>query len=129
MPHPGFRRLRSWHRCGTKRPLSSVCRRRSRRPSSTPGTTGDGGRQTETLLGYDQATDNVDMQALVITAVGDLCRVVGNLPKALHWYECAAVPAAQPNDALMLAAITKNLGELAYEGARYANADEYFDGL
>jgi uncharacterized protein HemY len=49
--------------------------------------------------------------------------------KAEHWYECAVVPATDAKDAVVLAAVTKNLGELAFEQQRYEEAEQYFDGL
>ncbi len=81
------------------------------------------------LLGYYQQTNNPAMQAFVINAFGDLCRAAGDMPKAQHWYECAVTPATDAKDAIVLAAITRNLGELAYEQGRYGEAEEYFDGL
>ena len=83
----------------------------------------------EILLGYYQAIDNLAMEAFVINAFGDLCRAAGDVPKALHWYECAVTPASEAKDAGVLASITRNLGELAYERGRYAEAEAYFDGL
>jgi tetratricopeptide (TPR) repeat protein len=83
----------------------------------------------ETLLGHYQHTANLSMQAFVINAFGDLCRSAGDQVKARHWYECAAVPASQARDALVLAAVTRNLGELAFEQQRYGEAEEYFNGL
>jgi hypothetical protein len=89
----------------------------------------DAAARYEILLGYYQQTQNLAMQAFVINAFGDLCRAAGDVPKAQHWYECAVAPATDAKDAVILAAITRNLGELAYEGGRYAEAEEYFDGL
>jgi hypothetical protein len=83
----------------------------------------------EVLLGYYQQTHNLAMQAFVINAFGDLCRTAGDLAKAQHWYECAAAPATEAKDAVVLASITRNLGELAFEQQRFAEAEEYFDGL
>jgi Tfp pilus assembly protein PilF len=83
----------------------------------------------EVLLGYYQHTNNPSMQAFVINAFGDLCRAAGDIRKAEHWYECAVVPATDSKDAVVLAAVTKNLGELAFEQQRYDEAEEYFDGL
>jgi tetratricopeptide (TPR) repeat protein len=83
----------------------------------------------ETLLGHYQRSGNLSMQAFVINAFGDLCRAAGDDARAQHWYECAAIPAADAQDALVLAAVTRNLGELAFEQRRYAEAEEYFSGL
>jgi tetratricopeptide (TPR) repeat protein len=69
------------------------------------------------------------MQAFVINAFGDLCWAAGDEVKARHWYECAVLPASEAKDALVLAAVTKNLGELAFAQQRYAEAEEYFIGL
>jgi Tfp pilus assembly protein PilF len=83
----------------------------------------------ELALGHYQETGNLPMQAFVTNAFGDLCRAAGDVDKAQHWYECATVPATEGKDALVLAAITRNLGELAYERRRFAEAEQYFDGL
>jgi tetratricopeptide (TPR) repeat protein len=93
------------------------------------GRLADAASRYETLLGYYQQTANPAMQAFVINAFGDLCRAEGDIEKAQHWYECAVTPANEARDAIVLAAVTKNLGELAYEGERYEEAEAYFDGL
>ena len=46
------------------------------------------------LLGYYQKNENQVMQAVVMSAFGDISQRHGDLANALHWYECAATPAA-----------------------------------
>jgi hypothetical protein len=79
------------------------------------------------LLGHYQQTGNLAMQALVLSALGDAARRAGELDAAQHWYECAVTPAAGSRDAVSLAAVTRDLGTLALERGRFAEAAGYFE--
>lgn len=81
------------------------------------------------LLGYYQHTENLVMQAMVLHGLGDVCRRAGMLDDALHWYECATVPAGECDAPVVLAIVTRSLGQLSYELERYADAEQYFGGL
>lgn len=81
------------------------------------------------LLGYYQHTENLTMQALVLHGLGDVCRRADMTEDALYWYECAAVPAGECDAPVVLAIVTRSLGQLSYELGRYADAEQYFDGL
>ncbi|WP_338865633.1 tetratricopeptide repeat protein [Myxococcus stipitatus] len=81
------------------------------------------------LLGYYQQTENHSMQALVMQGIGDAFRRSGATEQALHWYECALVPAVASKAPVVLAIVVKCLGEVAFERKRYAEAERYFEGL
>src|SRR5262249_32983803 len=74
------------------------------------------------LLGYYQQTSNHALQAFVLNAFGDMERRRGDLDRAQHWYECASPPAVESRSPVVLATVTKNLGDLAYERGQYAVA-------
>lgn len=80
------------------------------------------------LLGHYQAAGDLAMQTYVITGLGDVCRRTGDLDAAQHWYECAIEPATGSRQPAVLAAVVRNLAELAYDSRRYADAEQYFDG-
>jgi len=81
------------------------------------------------LLGYYQHTGNSMMQALVMNGMGDVFHRSANLDKAQYWYECAVTPAVDAQVPVVLATITRNLGDVAYKLSQYAEAEQYFDGL
>lgn len=91
--------------------------------------TTDAAKKFESLLSYYQRTGNVAMQAFVINAFGDVYRKAGDLEGARDWYECAAVPAADAHDTLILSMVVRNLGDVAYERGKFEEAESYFDGL
>jgi tetratricopeptide (TPR) repeat protein len=80
-------------------------------------------------LGHYQHTENLTMQAMVMHGLGDVCRRADMIDQALHWYECAAVPASQCAAPVVLAVVTRSLGQLSFALKRYADAEGYFDGL
>src|SRR6185437_8561427 len=86
------------------------------------------GKYTQ-LLSHYQQSENHGMQAFLMNAMGDVFHRAGDLPGALHWYECAVLPASAAKDPNILASITKNLGDVAYKQERYSDAEQYFDGL
>jgi hypothetical protein len=81
------------------------------------------------LLGYYQKNENQVMQALVMSAFGDISQRHGDLANALHWYECAATPAVAAKDPLLLAAVARNLGDVSYKLHKYSDAEQYYDGV
>jgi tetratricopeptide (TPR) repeat protein len=81
------------------------------------------------LLAYYQRTENQAMQAFVVNSFGDIFHRQGDLDKAQHWYECAVPPAAAAKDPLILATLTRNLGDVSYKLGQYANAEQYYDGV
>jgi tetratricopeptide (TPR) repeat protein len=81
------------------------------------------------LLGYYQHTGNLLVQALVIKGLGDVAHRNNSLEQAQRWYECALLPASEAKEASILAELVKDLGEIAYQQRRYADAEQYFDGL
>jgi tetratricopeptide (TPR) repeat protein len=92
--------------------------------------TADAIAKYEVLLGYYQYTENHMMQAFVMNGLGDVyCQRLGDLEQAQYWYECAVPPAVTTQEPGTLAAIVKNLGDLAYKRKQYAAAEQYFDHL
>jgi len=81
-------------------------------------------------LGHYQATQNFTMQALCINGIGDTFRhQMRDLEQAQHWYECATTPAIESKMPVMIAAVTKNLAEVAFAKSHYGEAEQYFEGL
>ncbi len=81
------------------------------------------------LLGHYQHTGNSMMQALVMNGMGDVFHRSANLDKAQYWYECGITPAVDSQVPVVLATLTKNLGDVAYKLKQYAEAEQYYDGL
>ena len=81
------------------------------------------------LLGYYQSTGNKALEAFVLNGLGDVAHRQGNLEHALERYECAAIPAAEAKEGMILASIIRNLGDVAFEQKRYGEAEQYFDQL
>ena len=91
--------------------------------------TSDALSKYELLLGYFQKTGNLSMQALVINAQGDIHHRAGDLAQAQHWYECALAPSGEAKDAMMLAIVGRNLGDVSFKQHRFADAEQYYDGV
>ncbi len=87
-------------------------------------------RKFQHVLGHYQQTGNLTMQAICLNGMGDVYRHrIGDLERARHWYECAVPPAMQSKVPVVMAMLTKNLGHVAFEQGRHADAEQYFDGL
>jgi tetratricopeptide (TPR) repeat protein len=93
------------------------------------GRTTDAIAKYQHVLGYYQKTENLTMQAMVMHGLGDVCGRAEMHDEALKWYECATVPAAACNAPVVLAIVTRSLGQLSYTLGRYPDAEGYFDGL
>jgi tetratricopeptide (TPR) repeat protein len=89
----------------------------------------DAEEKFNTLLSYGQETKNLQLQAVAINGLGDVARRRGDLDQAQHWYECALIPVAEAKQPHILATVVKNLADMAYGRERYADAEQYFDGL
>lgn len=81
------------------------------------------------LLSYFQTTHDVVMQAFVMNTMGDVFGRAGSTEEAEKWYECALGAAAEGNNVVVLAMVSKNLGSLCYAKGNYVEAEQYFDGL
>jgi tetratricopeptide (TPR) repeat protein len=81
------------------------------------------------LLGYYQKTDNALMQAFVLNAFGEMAHRAGDLEKAQLWFECALVPAEKAKEPVLLTALGRNLGDIAFKQARYPEAEQYYDNV
>jgi tetratricopeptide (TPR) repeat protein len=81
------------------------------------------------LLGYYQHAENPTMQAMVMHGLGDTHRLLGAMPDAQRWYECALETAVQAKTPVLIATTGWSLAGLAWEAGRYADAAQYYDGL
>ena len=81
------------------------------------------------LLGYYQKTDNPLMQAFVLNAFGEMAHRAGDLEKAQLWFECALVPADKAKEPVLLTTLGRNLGDIRFKQARYAEAEQYYDNV
>lgn len=79
------------------------------------------------LLGYYQQSENQLMQALVMNGLGDVYQRNSDLARAQRWYECAITPALAAQVPVVLATLTKSLGDVSYKLERYADAEQYYD--
>jgi tetratricopeptide (TPR) repeat protein len=86
-------------------------------------------RKFNALLSYGQQTKDLPLQAVAINGLGDIARRRGDLDQAQHWYECALIPVAEAKQPHILATVVKNLADIAFTQERYADAEQYFDGL
>jgi tetratricopeptide (TPR) repeat protein len=66
------------------------------------------------LLGHYQSTQDLGMQAFVVSGLGDIYRRTGDLERAAHWYECAVPLAAESGNAVVFQMVVANLAELAF---------------
>lgn len=81
------------------------------------------------LLGYCQKTENALMQAFVLNTFGEMAHRAGELEKAQLWFECALVPAEEAKEAVLLATLGRNLGDVAFRQSRWADAEQYYDNV
>jgi tetratricopeptide (TPR) repeat protein len=81
------------------------------------------------LLGYYQKTDNPLMQAFVLNAFGEMAHRADDLEKAQIWFECALVPAEKAKEPVLLTTLGRNLADIAFQQARYADAEQYYDNV
>ena len=80
-------------------------------------------------LSIAQQTNDLGMQALAMIGLGDTVRRPGDVRKAKYWYECAIVPAGEGKQIMSLAMISERLGAIAFEQARFEDAEFYYDQL
>jgi tetratricopeptide (TPR) repeat protein len=80
-------------------------------------------------LAYYQLEKNPLMQALTVSAMGEVQQTAGDLESAQHWFECALPLAVEAESALALAIVAKNLGSLCALKGDHGSAIQYFDGL
>jgi tetratricopeptide (TPR) repeat protein len=60
---------------------------------------------------------------------GDVYRRNGELQEARHWYECAMTPATAAKDPIILSTVGRSLADLSYKQGRFAEAEQYYDGV
>lgn len=80
-------------------------------------------------LSIAQQTNDLGMQALAMIGLGDTVRRQGDARKAKYWYECAIIPAGEGKQIMSLAMIAERLGAIAFEQARFEDAEFYYDQL
>ena len=68
-------------------------------------------------LAFFQWAEIPVMEALIICGLGDIARRQDNLKEALHWYECALVPAGKDGNPMLIATIVQNLAALPSRNA------------
>ncbi|MBX6315306.1 MAG: hypothetical protein IRY99_20700 [Isosphaeraceae bacterium] len=86
-------------------------------------------RRFRVLLDHYRKTDQPMMQAVVMNGLGDMAHRQGDLARARYWFECAVPPAVASEQPVVLATVVQNLAAIAYEQRRYAEAEEYYNGL
>jgi tetratricopeptide (TPR) repeat protein len=91
--------------------------------------TAEATRKYSILYEYFVRAENPLMQALVLNGLGDMPHKQGDLEKARHWYECAVPPAAAAEQPLVLSVVVQNLAAVAFEGGKFAEAEEYYGQL
>lgn len=82
-----------------------------------------------TLLGYYREIDHPLMQAIVMNGLGEMAHRQGDLDKAKAWFESAVPAIVEAKEAVVMANVVQNLAAVAYEQERFADAEEYYDGL
>jgi tetratricopeptide (TPR) repeat protein len=80
-------------------------------------------------LAFFQQAGSPAMEGLIIGGLGDMARRQGDWRQAQHWYECAAVPAAESGNGALLAYIVQNLAAVAYHEQRFQDAEERYSEL
>ena len=82
--------------------------------------------KNELLLGHYQGTNDMAMQALVLSNIGDIHRKDGELEQAQSWYECAVPPAVSGENPVIFHTVVKNLADVVYERENYPMAEECY---
>jgi tetratricopeptide (TPR) repeat protein len=82
-----------------------------------------------TLLDYYRKIDHPLMEAMVANGLGEMAHRQGDLDKARAWFETAVPPIVAAKEALVMSNVVQNLAAVSYEQGRYADAEEYYDGL
>ena len=80
-------------------------------------------------LAFFQWAEVPVMEALIICGLGDIARRQDNLKEALHWYECALVPAGKDGNPMMISTIVQHLAAIAFQQERFADAEERYGEL
>jgi hypothetical protein len=93
------------------------------------------GRSSEAIgrflksLAFFQWAEVASMEALIICGLGDIARREQNLKEALHWYQCALVPAGKDGNRMLLATIVQHLAAIAFQQQRFDDAEEHYSEL
>ena len=69
------------------------------------------------------------LEGLVICGLGDIARRQQNMKEALHWYECALVPASKDGNPILMSTIVQHLAAIAFQEERFADAEERYGEL
>jgi hypothetical protein len=80
-------------------------------------------------LAFFQWAEVASMEALIICGLGDVARREQNLKEALHWYQCALVPAGKDGNPMLLATIVQHLAVIAFQQQRFEDAEEHYSEL
>jgi hypothetical protein len=80
-------------------------------------------------LAFFQWAEVPVMEALIVCGLGDIARRQDNLQEALHWYECALVPAGKDGNPMMISTIVQHLAAIAFQQERFADAEERYGEL
>jgi len=82
-----------------------------------------------TSLAFFQWAEVASMEALILCGLGDIARREDNLKEALHWYQCALVPAGKDGNPMLLATIVQHLAGIAFQQERFEDAEEHYTEL
>jgi tetratricopeptide (TPR) repeat protein len=80
-------------------------------------------------LAFFQWAEVPVMEGLIICGLGDIARRQNNLQEALHWYQCALVPASKDGNPMLMSTIVQHLAAIAFQEERYADAEERYGEL
>ncbi len=80
-------------------------------------------------LAIAQQTNDPALQALSMIGLGDTSYKEKDFTKAKYWYECAIIPAGDGKQIMCLAMIAEKLGAIAFQQARFEDAEFYYDQL
>lgn len=75
---------------------------------------------------HAERLQNQTLHALALNGLGELAHREGNLPAARAFYECAVAPACGTGAPVVLAMLSRNLGDLAFLQGRYAEAEKHY---
>lgn len=80
-------------------------------------------------LAFFQWAEVASMEALIMCGLGDIARREENQKEALHWYQCALVPAGKDGNPMLLATIVQHLAGMAFQQERFGDAEEHYSEL
>jgi len=93
---------------------------------SAHGRADDARRRFGQVLRHAEESQNSTMAALALCGLGELAHRRRELSIARKWYECAVEPVCATKAPVLLAMLSRNLGDLSFLEARFTEAETHY---